>query len=128
MDMPDTTTGQDAYRAYRRWDTEAARELEIERLRDAYIEAAIAETGKGIFQDLATGLSFDDDRLHRQELELAWCSLMAFYGPQDKRLAYRNQLINLADRMAARMYQLIGQAAEKEAEKTIKEIESRSEF
>ena len=123
MEMPDTTTCRDAYRAYRQWDTEAARELEIERLREAYIEAATAETGKWILQDLATGLAFDDDRLHRQEIELAWLSLMASYGPADKRSTYRNQIVDSARRMAARMYHLIAQEAEKDAEKTIKEIE-----
>lgn len=121
----DTTTCPDAYRAYRQWDNEAARELEIERLRESYIEAATAETGKGILADLATGLAFDDDRLHRQELELAWCSLMAFYGPREKRLAYRNQIITLADRMAARMYQIICIEAEKEAERVIREMEEK---
>lgn len=119
----DTTNCPDAYRAYRQWDAEAARELEIERQREAYIEAVIAESGKGILKDLATSLAFDDDRLHRQEIELAWLSLMASYGPADKRSAYRNQIVDAAGRMAARMYHLIVQEAEKWAEKTIKEIE-----
>lgn len=121
----DTTNCPDAYRAYRQWDTEAARELEIERLREAYIEAATAESGEEITRDLATGLAFDDDRLHRQEIELAWCSLMAFYGPREKRLAYRNQITTLADRMAARMYQIICNEAEKDAEKVLREMEDR---
>lgn len=125
MDIPDTTTCPDAYRAYRQWDDEAAREAEIERRRDAYIDAVTAETGKWMFHELATGLAFDDDRLHQQELELAWTSLMAFYGPREKRLAYRNQIITLADRMAARMYQIICIEAEKEAERVIREMEEK---
>lgn len=125
MDIPDTTTCPDAYRAYRQWDDEAAREAEIERRRDAYIDAVTAETGKWMFHELATGLAFDDDRLHRQEIELAWCSLMAFYGPREKRLAYRNQITTLADRMAARMYQIICNEAEKDAEKVLREMEDR---
>lgn len=125
MEMPDTTTCRDAYRAYRQWDTEAARELEIKRLREAYIEAATAESGKGILQDLATSLAFDDDRLHRQEMDLAWTALMAAYGPREKRLAYRNQIITIADRMAARMYQIICNEAEKDAEKVLREMEDR---
>lgn len=128
MNLPDATTCQDALRAYRQWDSEAEREIEIERLREAYIGAATAENGRGIFQDLADGFAFDDDRLHRQETDLAWTALMAFYGPRDKRLSYRNQILTLADRMSTRLYQLIGYEAEKEAEKALKEIESRSEF
>lgn len=121
----DTATCKDAYRSYRQWDSEAAREAEIERLREAYIEAATAENGRGIFQDLATGFAFDDDRLHRQGLELAWTALMAFYGPTDRRLAYRNQIITMADRLAARMYQIISQEAELAAERNIHDMENR---
>lgn len=123
MEMPDTTTCRDAYRAYRQWDDEASRDLEIERLRDAHITLLTSEEGKLAFQDLATSFSFDDDRLHRQEIELAWLSLMASYGPADKQSTYRNQIVDSARRMAARMYHLIAQEAEKDAEKTIKEIE-----
>lgn len=123
MEMPDTTTCRDAYRAYRQWDDEASRDLEIERLRDAHITLLTSEEGKLAFQDLATSFSFDDDRLHRQGLDLAWCALLAFYGPLDKRAVYRKQIITMADRMSARMYHLIAQEAEKDAEKTIKEIE-----
>lgn len=119
------TTYKDDYRAYRQWDTEAARELEIERLREAYIEAATAESGKLILRDLATSLAFDDDRLHMQWIDLAWCSLMAFYGPHNRRSAYRNQIVTLADRMAARMYQIICSEAEMAAEKALMEIEER---
>lgn len=125
MNMPDTTTCQDAYRAYRQWDDEAARELEVERLRDERATLLTSEEGKLMFQDLATSFSFDDERLHRQELELAWCVLLAFYGPSDKRTAYRNQVITLADRMAARMYQIICIEAEKDAERVMREMEEK---
>ena len=118
----DTTTCPDAYRAYRQWDDEAARDLEIERLRDAYINNVTSEEGKLEFRDLATSFSFDDERLHRQWLDLAWCALLAFYGPLVKQAAYRKQIITMADRMAARIYQIICIEAEKEAEKEAERV------
>lgn len=125
MSLPDTTTCPDACRSYRQWDSEAARELEIERMRESFIKDLTAETGKHLFHYIATSLSFDDERLRQQEIDLAWISLMAFYGPNDKRTAYRNQIITLADRMAARMYQIICIEAEKEAERVIREMEEK---
>lgn len=119
----DTTTCPDAYRAYRQWDDEAAREMEIERLTEAYIDAAMSETGKGIIAELYQDGTFDDDCLHDLMVDMMFCALLAFHGPRARRIDYRNQIITVADRMAARINRLIGQQAKGEAEKALREIQ-----
>ena len=128
MSLPDTTTCPDAYRAYRQWDDEAAMDIELERLTEAYIGAATSEKGRGILEEMYQNGTLDQEAIHNLVVDMMFCSLLAFYGPRGWRVDFRNQIVTVADKLAGRLFKTICSEARWEAEKRLRSMQENSEY